>query len=146
MYQFKKLILLPLAFAVTQFASTPAMAQAKSASDYYSGLVTITKNITITCPSVFITNSSGGIVDISFTSLFEPSDPNCNVLIVVSNPHDYTYGFGAFAINDLRISTITLGDCAGDISADWDGISFTIDTVIPALFAGPDCTIQGFAS
>ena len=48
-------------------------------------------------------------------------------------------------IHGVDVSTISAGDCAGDITGEWDGTTLWIDTTLPAKTAGNDCIVIGTA-
>lgn len=138
-----KMAILSSAFVGAQLASTAAMAQTAPATGTYSGTVVVQKGLTLTCTLGLNINASAGTVAVSLT----PGDANCAALSFVGNPYSYTYSAGVFTINDVYVDTITIGDCAGDISADWDGSTFLIDTILPTATPGTaDCSIVGTAS
>lgn len=143
MNRLAKIAMLSSVFIGAQIASTAAMAQTAPATGTYSGTVVVMKGLTLTCTLTLNVNATNSTVGVSLT----PGDANCAALGFVGNPYSYTYSAGVFTINDVYVDTITIGDCAGDISADWDGTTFFIDTFLPTATPGtPDCTIVGTAS
>lgn len=143
MNKIAKLALFSSALVGAQLASTAAMAQTAPATGSYSGTVIVKKGLTLSCTLTLNVNATASTVGVSLT----PGDANCAALGFVGNPYSYTYSSGVFTIYDVYVDTITIGDCAGDISADWDGSTFLIDTLLPTATTGtPDCTIEGTAS
>lgn len=115
--------------------------------------VTKTYNVPEAAPDAHGTFSHGhflnGPVSISIT----PPDPLCATIFIQSpNPHAVTKsgeGDGAtFIVEDVYVNTtITVGDCAGDIPTTLRAgppPRFDVDAVLPAVTPGTgDCTIRG---
>jgi hypothetical protein len=134
-------VLFSSALLGAQIVSTAVMAQA-APDGVLTGLVTATKGITLDCDLVLTLNASAnqGSIDLN------PGDTNCDALVFNNMPYTTTYSGGVLTFLNVDVTTITLGDCAGDISGTWDGTTLTINSSLPPKTAGAACTVQGFAS
>lgn len=150
MNKFAKLVMFSSAIVGAQFASTAAMAQT-APTGTYSGNVTVEKGIQLGCVlTLDVDNPTSGKVGVSLTA----GNPFCAALSFSGAPYNYTYtaggggaGIGTFTVHGVYVNTITAGDCSGDITATWNGSSFTVNTFLPTATTGtPDCTIVGTAS
>lgn len=107
-----------------------------------TGTVVAEKGIILTCDLVLTLDAAANQGSIAMN----PGDANCAALNFNNMPYTTTYSGGVLTFQNVDVTTITLGDCAGDISGTWDGSTLTIDSFLPAKTAGPDCTVIGFAS
>lgn len=130
------------AIVAAQIASTTAAYAQSEPDGVLIGAVVATKGIVLNCDLVLTLDAAANTADIDLN----PGDPNCAALVFNNEPYATTYANGVLTVLDVDVTTITLGDCAGDISASWDGSTLTIDTTLPAKTAGPPCTIVGSAS
>lgn len=121
----------------------PQVAHATPPSGTLTGTVVVQKGIQLVCNLTL--NISGGSATIALT----PGDPNCAALNFNNQPYATSYTGGAtgiFTVHNVDVTTITLGDCYGNISGNWDGTTLTINTTLPPKTGGPACTVVGSAS
>jgi hypothetical protein len=135
-----KLVIFSSAVVGAQFASTAAMAQT-APDGVLTGSVVAVKGIELNCDLVLTLDAAANQGSIAMN----PGDPNCAALVFNNMPYTTTYSGGVLTFHNVDVTTITLGDCAGDISGNWDGSLLTISSFLPAKTAGPDCTVDGFA-
>ncbi|ROT96492.1 hypothetical protein EB810_00550 [Altererythrobacter sp. FM1] len=136
-----KIAVLSSAFVGAQLIGTAAMAQS-APNGVLNGFVVATKGITLNCELVLTLDAGANEGSIAMN----PGDANCAALNFNGMPYDTSYSSGVLTFHDVDVTTITLGDCAGDISGTWDGTTLLIDDILPAKTAGADCTVEGFAS
>lgn len=136
-----KIIIASTALVGSQFAAVSAMAQT-APNGTLTGSVVATKGITLDCELTLTVNSSTNKGSIAMT----PGDSLCNALVFNNMPYDTVYSAGVLTFKNVDVTTISLGDCYGDISAAWDGSVLTIDTTLPPKTGGPACVIEGEAS
>ena len=126
----------------------------------FTGDVAVFKGIPLNCVATVvktpdhdpITNAelNTGTVNVSIV----PGDANCALLTVTSNPMRYTQGapdvdgWKDMTVNGLRVTTITIGNCYGNITVRKGPVgpgqwAMEIDTTIPEEFAGGDCSVLG---
>jgi hypothetical protein len=141
MNRFNKLVLISSAVVGTTFFGSAAMAQT-APNGTFTGVVVATKGITLTCDLTVTVNSSTNTGTIAMT----PGDALCSALQFNNMPYTTSYASGVLTFLNVDVSTISIGDCYGNISAAWDGSTLTISTVLPPKSAGRPCTIDGFAS
>ncbi|GAA0464794.1 hypothetical protein GCM10009096_01620 [Parasphingorhabdus litoris] len=141
MNRFSKLVMCSSVLVGAQFATTAAMAQA-APDGVLTGFVTATKGITLNCTLTLTLDAAANTGSIAM----DPGDLNCAALNFNNMPYTTTYSGGVLTFLNVDVTTITIGDCAGDISGDWDGTTLTIDSFLPPATGGPPCTVQGFAS
>ena len=64
-----------------------------------------------------------------------------------SVPDDIVQGGGSFTVEDVYAdTTITEGDCEGDLVGSVSGGVVTLNTTLPEVTGGGDCTINGSVS
>lgn len=144
----KKLIQLVMASTVL-FSSSPVFAQT-----FYAD-VTVQKNsgpvLNCTIQVDLNTPSTG---DVSFT-VVPPSDLGCYTIDFNPNAntgsyatHNYTGTGSNFTIFGIDVdTTITPGDCAGSITAVWNGTDWDVNATLPEKVPGTgDCYINGVVS
>ena len=132
--------------AIAMVGSSLAVTTTASAG-VFSGLLWMQKGILLQCHvEVDLYDTPGkAIVTIS------PGDAFCAALSITSNDHDYTYDpiTGELVVEDVTVSTITDGDCRGDISGivtvNEDGSkTLTIDeTIEPVNPETQTCYVWG---
>ena len=108
-----------------------------------SGIVTVKKGLELECQLDMNFNPSTGMVGISLT----PGDPRCAALVLSSSSYGYSYNPGTHevTVNGVYVTTITLGDCTGNISGEGDGAGLFIDAILPtATVPTADCTVFGY--
>jgi hypothetical protein len=140
MNRLAKVALTLSALAGSACIGTAAMAQT-APNGTLTGVVVATKGITVTCDLTITANSSTNTGTIALT----PGDTNCAALQFNSQPYTTSYVGGVFTFHNVDVTTITIGDCYGDISGTWDGSTLTISSFLPAKTAGPPCTVEGYA-
>ena len=147
--------------ALVSFALMGATTASAHHSYTFTGNVSMFKGIPLTCVATVvktpdhdpITNAelNTGTVTVSLS----PGDTNCNLLAITSNPMTYTQGapdvdgWKDMTVNGLRVSTITIGNCYGNITVRKGPIGpgqwgMEIDAVVPEEFGGGDCSVNGF--
>lgn len=131
-----------LLFSQTAFAHHPL-----PENDTLSGLVDVYKGINLQCVlTVDITTDLSGQrwATVSLT----PGDSLCDQLVFNNSPYkvDYDENTQVVWFRNVDVTTITAGDCAGDISGTWlpDVHELDVDSFLPAKTAGAPCTISGF--
>lgn len=117
----------------------------------FEGEVEVYKGIELTCNATVTINgpNSGGttdVEDLSATITLSGGFLNlCNSVNVDPIPAgNVTYSGGTFTLHDVYVTTITPGDCEGDITAVWNDTNDTLSVsgVLPAV-SGSDCTMDG---
>lgn len=141
MKKFSKLIMFSSALVGAQFVSTAAMAQA-APDGVLTGQVVATKGITLECDIVLTLDASANEGSIALN----PGDDNCSLLEFNNQPYTTTYSGGVLTFQNVNVTTITAGDCAGNISGSWSGTTLTINSFLPPATGGPPCTVVGSAS
>ncbi|MGK2286272.1 hypothetical protein [Pedomonas sp. V897] len=134
---------LPIA-VIASALLVPHIAHASPPTGTLTGTVVVHKGITLTC-TLTLTISSGGTATIALT----PGDSNCAALSFNNQPYATSYSGGStgtFTVKDVDVSTITLGDCKGDISGTWTGSTLVINATLPPKTGGPSCSVVGTAS
>ena len=111
-----------------------------------TGTVEVEKGQRFNC-DLTVTFDSNGYAYITLS----PGDPRCSLLTVTPNPVPYSYNATTHEVtlNDVHATTVTLGNCVGDIIAEWDGDTeeLLIDAVLPEeVPTTGDCTIEGIIS
>ncbi|MBN8813283.1 MULTISPECIES: hypothetical protein [Sphingomonas] len=142
MNRLNKLVLISSAVVGSTFFGSAAMAQA-APNGVLNGVVVATKGITVTCDlklTLDAANNKGSIE-------MNPGDTNCAALHFNNMPYTTSYSAGVLTFHNVDVTTITIGDCYGDISGTWDGSTLTISgAVLPPHTGGPACTVDGFAA
>ncbi len=141
MNRLNKLALISSAVISTAFFGSSAMAQT-APNGTLTGVVVATKGITLTCDLTLTLDAANNKGSIAMTA----GDTNCAALQFNSMPYTTSYSGGVLTLHNVDVTTITLGDCYGNISGSWDGTTLTIDSFLPAKTAGPACTVVGYAS
>lgn len=132
------------------FAALAMMGSAVAASTVayagtYTGTATVHKGITLSCAVSVDLYSTPGKAIVSIA----PGDPLCGALTITSNPHNYTLVGGVLTVIGIRVETITLGNCFGDLSGtivtNPDGSkTLTInDTIDPEIPGTGGCSVDG---
>jgi len=139
-----KFIMLSSAFVGAQIITAPAMAQIAEPSGTYHGNVDVQKGLAFSCVIGLNVNSTSDTVSVSLNS----GSPFCAFLSFSGNPYSYSFNSttGQFIVHNVYVNTITSGDCAGDISATWNGTQFTIDATLPPVNDDQECSIEGTAT
>jgi hypothetical protein len=113
----------------------------------YTGTANVFKGIPLTCEvSVDLYSTPGkAILNIG------PPEPLCALLSITTNPHDYVISGSTITIQGVRATTITVGNCYGDLSGTMatlpDGTkTITFDAVIPEEVGGGPCYVSGTVS
>ena len=129
--------------------STAAMAQ-PSPHDFplvYSGIVSMQKGTgpELDCVVVMTFNETGP-VNIRIDAEFP--DPCATIIL---DEEDYEFDFDHFTgqldVYDVYANTtITTGDCAGDLVATKVGSTIFVDDVLPQVTTGGDCVLAGSLS
>jgi len=84
--------------------------------------------------------------DKAYISL-KPGNPLCAALQFNNAPYEWELiGTDTVWFKGIDVTTVSVGDCAGDIYAGWDGTTLSIDTTLPAKTSGNDCVVIGDAS
>lgn len=95
-------------------------------------------------PGVSHTDMNNVQADITFSA----GDPGCPTILprtVPAGDVSYNTTTDQLTLTNLFVRTITIGNCAGTISADWDGTGFVLDNVmLPEDTAGGDCYMTGY--
>ncbi|MGH6615052.1 hypothetical protein [Sphingomonas sp.] len=153
MNKLSKLIMYSSLLAGSQFVSTAAMAQT-APNGVLTGAVIATKGITVNCVLTLTLDSSLNTGDIDM----DPGDANCAALVFNNEPYTTTYTpntstdpvtglpIGTLTFLGVDVTTITLGDCAGSISGQWNGSTLNVSATLPPKTGGPACTVNGSAS
>lgn len=96
--------------------------------DYVSGPIIIIKKVT----NIVLTGSAG------FCETFQFPDDPWEI--------DYDVGTYNFTIKDIFAdTTITAGDCFGDLTAVWNGVNYDVNGVLPEVDPGTGvCVISGY--
>lgn len=131
-----------MAMMSSAFAAGVTPAQAGT----YTGTVDVFKGIALNC------TASVDLYDPAYPGKavvnIGPPEPNCAALDITSNPHDYTLVGGVLTIEDLRVETITLGNCFGDLEGtvtdNPDGSkNLAVDAEIPPETGTLPCFVSG---
>ena len=135
------------ALAALAMLSTSIMASSVAYAGTYTGVVTLIKGLTLTCTVTVDLydplHPGKAVIDIS-----PPVSPECDDLFITSNPHKYDIVGGVLTIYDIRVETLSIGNCFGDLSGtvtdNVDGSkTLTVNSMIPAEFGPLDCYVIG---
>lgn len=117
-----------------------------------SGLKTGT-NVYVEKGINFLCNASINISGGSATVALTPGDPLCSVLQFNNMPYTMTMsashlpnGRHLVTFHGVDVTTISAGDCAGNLTAEWDGTTLWVDAILPKKTAGNDCLVIGAVS
>ncbi|MDZ3833383.1 MAG: hypothetical protein U0S50_16445 [Sphingopyxis sp.] len=138
-----------IAAAAAFFSLTPAVAMAQST---VSGTVTVQKGTgpLLTCTATIGLNGSSPSTSTQVTSMSLTGGTLglCATVQFPNVPHSITQGGGAFQVNDVFAdTTITAGDCRGNLTGTISGGVITINDILEEVDAGTgDCTIDGSVS
>jgi len=129
--------------AIAMMGSAVAASSAAHAGTY-EGIVTVTKGLSFDCEASVDLYSTPGKAILTIS----PGAPECAALNITSNPHDYTETGGVLTIEDIRVETITLGNCFGDLSGtvttNPDGSkTLTVNDSIPPETGSLPCLVEG---
>lgn len=135
---------------------------ANAAHSYtFTGSVNVFKGIPLTCFATVVKTPdhdpvTGLDLDTGTVEIdIGPGEPNCALLDITSNPMDYEQGppdidgWKDMVIYGLRVETITIGNCYGNITVQkrynpitgkWE---IRINTSIPEEHAGGPCFVNG---
>ena len=113
-----------------------------------SGTVIVAKGLEFECVlgmnfSPSGTDPNSGSVTISLS----PGDDRCTALKFENNPYSYAYNptNHEVTVYSVDVTTITFGNCFGNISADYDGTGLLINAMLPtATPPSPDCYVVGY--
>jgi len=136
-------------------ATAPYIAPAATPSWVFNGDVDVFKGIALTCDTTVTisgpndaadTNPPFSHTDVSNLSATIDLDGGlCPLVNVAPIPAgNVTYDNGTFTLHDVFVTTITPGNCEGDITAVWDEAAQTLSVsgTLPAV-SGSDCTMNG---
>lgn len=129
------------------FSSQVAAHHVAAPSGLKTGFAAVSKGINLTC--VLKVDFLSGIQ--AHVSL-SPGDTNCAALLFngsnTGNTYNYTYDptTHQVTVHDLGVTTISIGDCAGDITGTWNGTTLTVNSTLPAKTSGAPCVVIGTAS
>lgn len=147
----------------TAMASAPYIAPAATPSWIFNGDVDVYKGIPLTCQTTVTISGPNNASDtnppfshtdvsnLSATITLAGGTLNlCNVVEVAPIPAgSITYASngasgGTFTLHDVFVTTITPGNCEGDIAAVWNesAQTLTVSGTLPAV-SGSDCTMNG---
>lgn len=121
----------------------PFAANAAPADGTYSGPVKVHKGLTLNCTlTVDVLNNGTQVGNLSLTGLL------CGLVSFNNAPYTVvSAGPNTYQIQDVNVTTITPGDCDGNIEAVYDdsGAAPTIilNGTLPASDGGGDCSIEG---
>ncbi len=137
-----------MAAATALCALVPATAMAQST---ISGTVTVQKGNgpQLMCTATAGLNGSSPSTSTQVTSLsLTGSLGFCETVQFPNVPHSITQGGGAFQVNGVFAdTTITPGDCFGDLTGTISGGVVTINDILEEVDLGTgDCTIAGSLS
>jgi hypothetical protein len=139
-----KIVMFSSALIGAQLVSAPAMAQKTAPDGTYRGLVNVHKGISLTCTLELKVNApTAGKATVSYFG--PPNSLACSTVTFDSQPYDYTFDplSGDLTLSGVHVNTITIGDCAGSITATWVDDTILVDSALPAATAGNPCTIEG---
>lgn len=141
-------------------ASEPYIAPAATPAWVFEGEVDVFKGIALTCDTTVTISGPNDAADtnppFSHTDVANLSAtidlngglcPLVNVAPIPAGKITYTSSGasgGTFTLHDVFVTTITPGNCEGDITAVWDEAAqtLTVSGVLPAV-SGSDCTMDG---
>lgn len=120
-----------------------ALAGTAAQAQTYTGTVDVFKGIALNCTASITLNSTTGKATVAIGA----PEATCAALNITSNPHDYTLVGGALTIVGVRVETITLGNCFGDL----DGVvtnpgatgSIAVDDELPPETGTLPCFVSG---
>lgn len=120
----------------------PFAANAAPSDGLYKGTVDVSKGLFLTCTmSATVTTSSGGNITISGLSL-SPGNLLCGLVSFTGQPYTVTHvGGNVYKIHDVEVTTITPGNCQGDIDVVYDAgppEAIHLSGILP-----PDCSVNG---
>lgn len=127
-----------LAMMGSALAGAVAPAQAQ-----YTGTVDVFKGIALNCTASITLNSTTGKATVAIGA----PEATCAALNITSNPHDYTLVGGALTIVGMRVETVTLGNCFGDLHGTVTNPggtgSIAVDDVLPPETGTLPCYVSG---
>ncbi|MCG2840132.1 hypothetical protein L6Q21_03920 [Sandaracinobacter sp. RS1-74] len=132
-------------FAVLAMMGYAVAASSVAHAGTYTGAVTVSKGLTFTCDATVDLYSTPGKALLTIS----PGDPLCSFLNITSNPHNYTESGGVLTIHGIRVETITLGNCYGDLSGtvttnpDGSKTLNIADTIDPEIPGTGGCSVNG---
>ncbi|HEY4547993.1 MAG TPA: hypothetical protein VIG90_16430 [Pedomonas sp.] len=104
-----------------------------------AGTVIVKKGRQLSCRiQVDVTNNKAA-VDLS------PGSFLCNMVSFNGGPYDIEVSENTVKLKNVDVSTAVAGGCVGDIEAEWDGTTLTIDTTLPPKTTGSPCLVKGTA-
>ena len=137
----------------TLIAAPAAIAQSPHSYPWtLTGVVTVQKGAgpILTCGVEVVLDLVGtpAVKKATSITLTDVIDPRCASVIFENDPYDTTYDP---ITHDLTIhgiyanTTITTGDCEGDLVAEWDDIGgkYDVSGSLPEALSGGDCTVAG---
>lgn len=141
MNRLNKLAIISSAVLGATFFGSSAMAQA-APNGTLTGAVTASKGITLNCTLTLNLDAANNTGTIALTA----GDALCGALNFNSQPYTTSYSGGVLTFHNVDVTTVSIGDCAGNISGTWDGSVLIIDNAtLPAKTAGAPCKIDGYA-
>lgn len=144
----------------TAMASAPYIAPAATPSWVFNGNVDVSKGIALTCDTTVTISGPNNAGDTSpsfshtdvanLSATIDLSGGLCGLVNVAPIPAgNITYASngasgGTFTLHDVFVTTITPGNCEGDITALWNesAQTLTVSGILPAV-SGSDCTMNG---
>lgn len=143
----KKTVLMAAAAAFCALAPAAAMAQSS-----VTGTVDVQKGSgpLLTCAATIGLNGSSPSTSTQVTSITLTGGTLglCATVQFPNVPHSITQGGGAFQVNNVFAdTTITAGDCQGNLTGTISGGVITINDILEEVDPGTgDCTIDGSVS
>ncbi|KGB52708.1 hypothetical protein FG91_03455 [Sphingopyxis sp. LC81] len=134
-----------LAMMGSAFAGAVAPAQAQAQT--YTGTVDVFKGIDLNCTASITLTPATATTGTATVAIGAP-EPTCAALNITSNPHSYSLVGGALTIAGMRVETVTLGNCFGDlhgtVTTNPDGSgSIAVDDVLPPETGTLPCYVSG---
>lgn len=146
--------------AQTAMASAPYVEPAATPAWVFEGEVDVYKGIALTCNATVTISGPNNAADTTppfshtdvanLSATIDLAGGLCPLVNVAPIPAgDISYAStgssgGTFTLHDVFVTTITPGNCQGDITAVWDevGQSLSVSGILPAV-SGSDCTMDG---
>lgn len=104
-----------------------------------TGSVIVKKGRQLSCKIKVDVADNKAAVDLS------PGNLLCNMVSFNGGPYDIEVNGATVKLKNVDVATLGTGGCAGDIEAQWDGTTLTIDTNLPSKNSGPACIVKGTA-
>lgn len=131
----KKLATLAMAASVFMM---PLAANAAPSDGNYQGTVAVSKGISLTCTMNATLSGGTSISNLKLSA----GDLLCGLVLFTSQPYTVSHVTGnVYRIHDVKVTTITPGNCEGDIDVIYDAgppEAIHLSGILP-----PDCTVSG---